>query len=145
MHYSRLQQGYRSYASYEGAASRSYRLHFSVHPQNNSSWSLVSWKLLAEFIDLIFGTFHTVLCLDDRRRDLTKSWICKSYNCYVFDLWIFTQEILDLYRINILTTADDNILLTVNQIDEAICILLCHISGIQPSILNVSAVASGFL
>ena len=46
-----------------------------------------------------------------------------------------TQEILNLYRINILTATDNNILLPVYQEDEAILIHLCHISGIKPAFL----------
>ena len=49
---------------------------------------------------------------------------------------MLAQEILDLYRINILASTDDDILFPVNKEIKSILILSCHISGEQPAVLD---------
>ena len=53
----------------------------------------------------------------------------------VFDCIVLAEEIFNLYRIDIFAAGDDDIFLTVNEIDKAVFVFLCHIAGEQPSIL----------
>ena len=50
----------------------------------------------------------------------------------ILHLIVGTEEILDLYGIQILTAGDDDVLLTVHQIDESVLVLLGHIAGQEP-------------
>ena len=52
------------------------------------------------------------------------------------DLIILHQKALDLYRIQVLTTGNDNVFLTVYQEDEAVLILTGHITGKEPAVLK---------
>ena len=45
------------------------------------------------------------------------------------------QEVFDLYRINILASGDDDVLLSVDQENETVLISLRHIARVQPSLL----------
>ena len=62
--------------------------------------------------------------------------IWKSDNCHIQNFIISTKKIFNLYRINILSATDNDVFLTVNQIDKSIFIFHCHISSIQPAIMK---------
>ena len=53
---------------------------------------------------------------------------------HIVDLVIAHQEVLDLDRIEVLTAGDDNVLLTVDQEDEAVLIQSGHIAGMEPAV-----------
>lgn len=78
--------------------------------ENNLLWSLISWKLQTEVLDFFLCAGHAILDLDDRSGLLAQPAVWKSNNCHVLDLVMLAQEILDLYRINILASTDDDIL-----------------------------------
>ena len=53
------------------------------------------------------------------------------------------QDILNLTRVDVESTADDHVFLAVDDIDEAFFILKGDIARMEPAITDVSAVASG--
>ena len=102
--------------------------------EDNLLRPLISRKLQAEVLDLFLGTCHAVLNLDDRSGLLAQPAVRKSDDCHILDLIMLAQEIFDLYRIDVLASTDDDILLPVNKEIESILVLSCHISGEQPAV-----------
>ena len=102
--------------------------------EDNLLWSLISRKLQAEVLDLFFGACHALLDLDDSGCLLAQPAVRKSNDCHILDFVMLAQEILDLYRVDVLASTDDDILLTVNKEIKSILILSCHISGEQPAV-----------
>ena len=52
----------------------------------------------------------------------------------ILDGVVTAQEVLDLYRIEVLAAGDDDVLLAVHQIDETVRILHRHVAGKQPAV-----------
>ena len=102
--------------------------------EDNLLRPLISRKLQAEVLDFFLGTRHAILDLDDRGGLLAQPAVRKSDDCHILDLVMLAQEILDLYRIDILAPTDDDILLTIDKEIKSILILSCHISGEQPAV-----------
>ena len=55
------------------------------------------------------------------------------------------QEILDLYRIQVLTAGNNNIFLTVDKENKSVLILHGHIAGVQPAILDCFSSSFGVM
>ena len=77
--------------------------------------TLIARQLFAVILDLFFGAFHTVLDFDDSTGDLAQTLVRQTDDCNVLHLVISAEEVFDLYRIDIFSTADDNVLLSVYQ------------------------------
>ena len=99
-------------------------------------WSLVSWKFFTELVDLFLCTGHAILYLYDGRCDLSETGICNTDDCNVLDLLVFAEEVLYLYRVDILSTTDYNIFLSIYKINKSIFVLHSHISCVQPAVLQ---------
>ena len=53
------------------------------------------------------------------------------------------HEVFDLHGVDVFTTRDDHVLLTVNEVDEAILVAAGHVASVEPAIAD--AVVRGFL
>ena len=107
--------------------------------------SLVTGKLVAELFELFNRTIAAGFDLDDRAGDLTESLVGESDDGNVLDLGIFLEEVLDLDGIDILAAGYDNVLLTVYEEVEAVLVLSCHITGIEPAIMQCSGSSLGIV
>src|SRR5699024_5724756 len=98
--------------------------------------ALIARQLAAVFIDLFFGAAEAWLAFDDGRGDLAEAAVRQPDHRDVLDRVMAMEEIFDLYRIDGFAAGDDDIFLAVDQVDEALFILLGHIAGIQPAIFQ---------
>ena len=71
--------------------------------------------------------------LNDSRSLFAETLIRESDDRNILDRLIRMQEVFDLRRINIFTAGNNDILLAVYQIVEAVLVALCHIACIEPS------------
>ena len=99
-------------------------------------WPLVSWKFFTELVNLFLCAGHAILYLYDGRCDLSETGICDTDNRNVLDLLVFAEEVLYLYRVDILSTTDYNIFLSIYKINKSIFVLHSHISCVQPAVLQ---------
>ena len=60
--------------------------------------------------------------------------MCQTDYCHIMHFIICTDEIFNLYRIEVFTTTDDNVFLTVYKKNEAVFVFLCHISRKEPAV-----------
>ena len=104
--------------------------------EDDLSGSLVTGKLKAELVYFVFSKCHAFLDLDDRTLDLSESLVGKTYDSNVLNSVVLHEEVLDLYGVEVLTAADDNVLLTVNKVDESVLVLTSHITCKEPSVLK---------
>ena len=49
---------------------------------------------------------------------------------------VTSEKVLYLYRIQIFAAAYDNVFLSVNKVNKAVLVLLSHISGEKPAVLE---------
>ena len=97
---------------------------------------LIPGKLLTKQLQILPRTLRAFFDLHNGRRNLAQAFIRQADYRNVLDCLMRAQEIFNLYRIQILTAADNDILFPVYQEDKSVLILLRHISRIEPSILQ---------
>ena len=98
--------------------------------------ALITGEGEAELVDLLLGAGHAVLDLDDGGGDLTQTVVGEADNGYVADLLVGAEEVLDLDGVEVFTAGDDDVLLTVYQVDEAVLVLAGHIARQEPAVVG---------
>ena len=76
--------------------------------------------------------------LDDGGSDLAEALVRQADDRHVLDRLVVMEKVLHLHRIDVLATADDDVLLAVDQVDEAFFILARHVAGEQPAVFEHS-------
>ena len=74
--------------------------------------------------------------MDDGGGDFTQALVRQADDGHVGDFFVAAQEVFDLYRIQVFTAGDNNILFPVHQIVEAVLVLAGHVAGPQPAVVE---------
>lgn len=72
--------------------------------------------------------------LNDCGSNLAEADIRQPDHSDILDRVMFPQVIFDLDRIKVLAAGNDHIFLTVNEVNETVFGLLCHIAGEKPAV-----------
>ncbi len=102
--------------------------------KDNLARTLVTRKLAAVVHDVGLGRPTTWLELNDGCRDLSQTLIGKTDNCDILNCEVSLQEVLNLNRIEVLASCDDDVLLAVDEPIEAFVILLRHVTRVEPAV-----------
>ena len=98
--------------------------------------ALVAGQLLAELLELGLGLLLPRLELHHRQAYLAQALVGHADDRHVLDGVVSAQEVLDLHRVDVLATGDDDVLLAVDQPDEAVLVHLGHVAREQPAVLE---------
>ena len=79
---------------------------------------------------------HPLFHLNHSAADLSQPFIRQTNDRHILDLIVGPEEILNLYRVDVLPTADHHVLLPVYQEIKSVGILHGHVSSIEPPILQ---------
>ncbi len=96
--------------------------------------ALVAREAQAVFVYLLLGAALPLLHLDDGGGNFAEAGVRQADNGNVLYLLVGGEEILYLDGVNVLAAGNNNVLLAVNEPDEAIRVLLRHVSGEKPAV-----------
>ncbi len=98
--------------------------------------SLIAGKLLTEFVDFVFRTGYAVLELDNGKRFFAQTLVGNTDNRNVLDFFVLSQSVLFLYRLDVFTAGYNDVLFTVNKVNEAVPVNSAHIARVKPTVLE---------
>ncbi len=73
---------------------------------------------------------------DERHRFLAEDGVRASDDCGFQDRRMGVEDVLDLLRVDVLTTADDHVLDPVDEDEVAVGVEVADVAGVQPAILE---------
>ena len=77
--------------------------------EDDLAWPFVAREVEAEVVELLLGERHPLLDGHDRRGDLAKTRVGKSYDRDVLDLGVRADEVLDLHGVQVFAAGDDDV------------------------------------
>ena len=98
--------------------------------------TLIARHFLTECVDIVLGAGHAFLYGYNSGSYFAETLVRQTDNSNVLDSGMSSEEVLYLNGVEILAAADDNVLFAVNEVDEAVLVLLSHISGEEPAVLE---------
>ena len=105
--------------------------------EDNTPRSLVAGKFHAELINGFLGkAFELGLELNNGGANFAQTCIRQADNGNVLDGGVAVQEVLDLHGVNVLAAGNDDVLLAVNQPNEAVFVHARHIARKQPAVFE---------
>ena len=102
--------------------------------ENEFLRTFVSREGLAEFHEGFLVRFATRFDFDNRDGDFSKARVWESNNGDVLDIVVTTEKIFNLNGIKIFAPRDDDVLLSVDQINESVFVLAGHVAREEPSV-----------
>src|SRR3954447_10046380 len=98
---------------------------------------LVAGDLLPDVLaQLLLGDLLALLQRDRRADLLAQLGMRHPDHGRLAHRGVLVEDLLDLARIDVVATADDHVLLAVDDEEVAVLVDLCHVAGVEPAVLD---------